>query len=50
MKYFSGPRTNQIVNIWMINHLAIFHFQLRKKWCLQKFYAIEKMDDAGDRR
>ena len=47
MKYFSGPWANLIVNIWIVDHLAIFHFQLRKKRCLQNFYSIKKMDDAG---
>ena len=29
----------------MVNHLvlAICHFQLRKKWCLQNFYSIKKL-------
>ena len=47
MKYFSGPWANHIVNIWIVDHLAIFHFQLPKKRCLQNFYSFKKMDDPG---
>ena len=36
-KYFFSPRANQIVNIWVMDHLAIFLFQPRKKWSLQNF-------------
>ena len=37
VKYFFSPRANQIVNIWVMDQLAIFLFQPRKNWCLQNF-------------
>ena len=40
MKFFSGPWANQIVNIWIVDHPTIFHFELHKTfmplkngWC-----------------